>query len=525
MHCTQRVTWWSVILLTGLVLSACGTEQPTDEEETTPAEGEFLPPLEDLDTLLDGAPDNAELPSENKADQSYPAQFDVVDTQSPVSNQGSRGVCSVFSTVGLMEHLYIKEGTVSDPQFSEQYLQWAAKFEAGSFPDSSGSNARYNLEAISDHGVVEESLWAYESSPWSAQDDEECQGEDRPTRCFTNGHPPQEAEDAPRFRLPSGRWISTRTDDIKSHIHNRQEAVVVGGDFYYQAWNHGASELTTNAEYLRNGYVLYPNDADKEYSRQNRAGHSILLVGWDDELEVERRDGDGEVMVDADGEPVTEQGFFIFKNSWGTGGFGANNPHGDGYGFISYDYVEEFNSGRVAATPEPQHIPDPIEPLECSADELECDGVCVPINADNCGACGNRCGADAICEDATCVDHQAELYTYEWDGDSVVIPDDDPEGVQVEITVDEPGEIKELTSEVWIEHTYNGDIELELTAPDGETVELREADGSSGWDIIEEYDVDAFRGTDVEGTWQLHIADRAHLDEGSLIDWYLHILH
>src|SRR4051812_1513361 len=47
-----------------------------------------------------------------------PATFtELVGLNSPVRNQGHRGVCTMFSTVALMEHLYLKAGVV-DPDFS-----------------------------------------------------------------------------------------------------------------------------------------------------------------------------------------------------------------------------------------------------------------------------------------------------------------------------------------------------------------------------------------------------------------------
>jgi len=42
------------------------------------------------------------------------------------------------------------------------------------------------------------------------------------------------------------------------------------------------------------------NDDDVEASHKQRAGHSIIIVGWDDELEVP--------VVDKDGKQVTRNG-------------------------------------------------------------------------------------------------------------------------------------------------------------------------------------------------------------------------
>ena len=120
----------------GAACNDSGPDQPTTDPNDTEA------PLEDHDSLLGDAPSNNDLPEDGKFDAVYPAQFDLADLQSPVKSQGSRGVCSIFGTVALMEHLYIKEGTFSEPDFSEQFLQWSAKVELGSFTHTGGSSAR-----------------------------------------------------------------------------------------------------------------------------------------------------------------------------------------------------------------------------------------------------------------------------------------------------------------------------------------------------------------------------------------------
>jgi hypothetical protein len=201
------------------------------------------PPLADRDELFDGAPKADEIPSEWKADGVLPVAFDIRATQSAVQSQGKRGVCSIFAAVGLMEHLYLVEGSVATPDFSEQYLQWLAKSELAAFPGSSGSNSTVNLRAINELGVPEESAWPYEIDPWSTSNDPACGAEDPlPTRCYTNGEPPAAALSAPKFFLPRGRFLSHR--DVKPHIHGRGQAVTVGFDFFYQAWNHRKSTRT-----------------------------------------------------------------------------------------------------------------------------------------------------------------------------------------------------------------------------------------------------------------------------------------
>ncbi len=458
--------------------------------------------LDDPDAVRMGAPSNDVLPDEGKADEVLPAQFDLVMTQSPIRNQASRGVCSIFGTIAYMEHLYIVEGTLLNPDFSEQFLQWSTKFETRAFTNTSGSNASTNLNTLRRYGTVFESDWPYETRPWSASDDPRC-GDDedaRPTVCFTNGEPPEAALRAQRWFLPSGgRWISSRSNSIKSHMFNTGTAVQVGGDFFYQAWGHGGSRIPRYSGYRDFGYVVAPNAEDIRSSNEHRAGHSFLLVGWDDELEVQAIDAEGNLAVDEDGNPVMQKGFFLFKNSWGTG-WATRNPFGPGYGWISYDYVADHMSAYVAEAPE-------LTLEEICGDERDND-----FN-------GQTDCADAACaSDRACIDPSG---SYE-NTASVAIPDNDPAGATSTIEIAEGGTISGVTVEVDITHTYRGDLTVTLEK-DGTVVTLFEREDAGADDLKRAFDVSGFDGMDAAGTWTLRVVDNARADTGTLNRWSLAI--
>lgn len=492
----MNITRHWLIALTALTLVACGSDKDTNPAtQGSPAVED--PILEDISVLLEGAPTNDELPDVAKADQTFPATFDLIATQSPVKSQGSRGVCSIFSTTAYMEHLYKAEGTLTDLDLSEQYMQWSAKFEVRSFPNTSGSNATYNLQAASDYGIPRESAWPYETIEWGTSNDPACTGDSRPTRCYTNGEPPQAALDAEKFKLPRSRYISTRERDLKAHMYNNEQGVVVGMTFFYQSWNHSRSTLPRNMTYWNKGYVLYPNAKDKQVSAEQAAGHSILLTGWDDNLEVPVVDEFGNQMLDADGEPIVERGFFFFKNSWGTGSFGAGHPSGDGYGSISYRYIAEYGSGRVT------NLPEVNVPVEICGDGIDNDGNFL-----------TDCFDPACADEPICNAEESEVIDLDFGENGTPIPDNSPAGISTVFEVEGAGTISALMVTVDISHTYRGDVGIKLVHPDGTTAVLKTNAWDSADDVQESYLVEEFEGKAAAGEYELIISDHHAYDTG-----------
>jgi subtilisin-like proprotein convertase family protein len=457
-------------------------------------------PLSDPDALFQDAPENTKLDELGKADALYPKQFtELLALQSKVQSQASRGVCSIFAANALMEHLYIKEGSIPNPDFSEQYLQWSVKVEVGDFKNTEGSSARSNLTAINKFGIPVESAWPYQGSRWTTSNDPACtSGENLPVRCYTNGDPPDSARQAQKYFLPVGRWVNSTDRSIKAHMTTTRQAAIVGLEFYYQAWNHRGSTLPTSNELWRQGFVPYPNATDREESAKKRAGHAILLVGWDDELEVQTIDAEGKPAVDASGQPLTEKGFFIFKNSWGTGSFGVDNPYGAGYGFISMRYIKE---GTVYVS----DVPVVKTPEVCN------DGK------------DNDRNGKTDCEDPACSDDvvcTAQPSSYE-NTDPLAIPDNNKTGVSSPIVVADGGTIEGVQVTVDITHTYRGDLKVKLVGPSGTTVVLHDRDGGSADHLQKTFTVAGFDGQDAAGTWTLVVADEAAADTGTLNSWKL----
>ncbi|WP_240124499.1 proprotein convertase P-domain-containing protein [Streptomyces sp. MUM 136J] len=72
-----------------------------------------------------------------------------------------------------------------------------------------------------------------------------------------------------------------------------------------------------------------------------------------------------------------------------------------------------------------------------------------------------------------------------------------------------------------IKHTYRGDLDLHLVAPDGSSYHLEDIpDGDSGDDVFKSYTVNA-SSESANGTWQLRAIDTATGDEGYIDAWNL----
>ena len=364
-----------------------------------PNDDGYSPALSRYEHVFHNVPANGSLPDLGKADGTYPAKStDLLASQSPVKDQNRRGVCTIFTTTGLMEHLYLKAGMMN-PSFSEQYLQWAVKVQLGSLPSSEGSNISDNIQAIHQFGIVDEATDPYNGTEWTAANDPDCkpdgtETQQLPTKCWTQGDPTDAMKMAKKYYLPAGKYLNT--SDIKAHITSEHTAVAVGIDFFYQAWNHGLSTLPINRADMRAGIVRYPNAQDVTESHKQRAGHGILIVGWDDDYSVQQVDDKGKPAVDAQGKPVMQKGFYIFKNSWGTDIFGVTNPNGAGYGYISQQYIDQYGTAYVSSVPDLSN-PNPMDPPPST-----CDYKCSDygFTANQCYQ-GWQCDAQGACLAAT----------------------------------------------------------------------------------------------------------------------------
>ncbi|MCJ8271129.1 MAG: PKD domain-containing protein, partial [Psychrosphaera sp.] len=92
--------------------------------------------------------------------------------------------------------------------------------------------------------------------------------------------------------------------------------------------------------------------------------------------------------------------------------------------------------------------------------------------------------------------------------------------VTSDVDVDRTGASNGIEVAVDISHTYIGDLELNLIAPDGSKHQLRARSGGSANDIVESYSLN-LGAVESVGLWTLEVTDHASRDGGQLNSWSL----
>jgi subtilisin-like proprotein convertase family protein len=110
------------------------------------------------------------------------------------------------------------------------------------------------------------------------------------------------------------------------------------------------------------------------------------------------------------------------------------------------------------------------------------------------------------------------------------IPDANDRGILSPMRVEANGTVsKQLKVGVDIQHSYRGDLQVALIAPDGAEVLLHDRGGFSDDHIVGTYptnlqpveSLNTLVGKPQNGIWQLKVKDLAPADEGSLVSWSL----
>ncbi|EQC44026.1 C1 family peptidase [Bacteriovorax sp. Seq25_V] len=305
----------------------------------------------------------------------------VINKQSPVRSQGQRGACTMFTTIGLIESYLIGNGISSKSiDLSEEWMQYTIMRNK----ETEGSSTSKNLREVLNSGVVYENTWPYLGKKWLTLDDyvesrqtcEHLEGNVSLLKRCLLGHRDPRLYDMPVHQLievdPKFEAIRSEAmllkDQLIKNLYKKKSSyrvkttakirelliqgkpLIMGTKLYYGSWNSSKVETydiqPRDKDTWYQGIVGYPEvgSRDREISAVNGGGHSITIVGYDDDVIVKTN----MLMTDGSTKEFSYKGVYYFKNSWGVKGFGKkfilNNRSYPGYGMITQKYANEFGT-------------------------------------------------------------------------------------------------------------------------------------------------------------------------------------
>jgi subtilisin-like proprotein convertase family protein len=116
------------------------------------------------------------------------------------------------------------------------------------------------------------------------------------------------------------------------------------------------------------------------------------------------------------------------------------------------------------------------------------------------------------------------------DAAGLVIPDDDTQGIERELSLPAGRAIGDIAVGVDVTHPWIGDLVVTLTPPGGTPIVLHDRSGGDAdnlirrWRSVDVLGLASLRGRDAGGAWRLRVADTARRDEGKLNRWSLEVV-
>ncbi len=316
--------------------------------------------------------------SSASADQSKSDLWAVLKNQTSVKWQGHRSLCTIFSSIAVVEALYMTQNPgAKELDLSEEWLQYlnALHSETGG---GNGATLKRTFDLMKQYGVAMEKDMPFDPNNWSESSPEaqkhckglsDSMGNLRLTRCL-NGHRDvklmqysQEQLESIDPRLAKAREsakasLSTVLANLNFRNLNPEQVkeslrrglpVAVVMNFYYGSWNHkgglalGIDDISSDL--FAKGVVTYPEKGSKDAELSLKNGvnrHSVEIVGYDDNIEMTYT----KKMMDGSVKTFTRKGVYYFKNSWDKKKFGSkfkvDNKKIPGFGMMAQDHANHL---------------------------------------------------------------------------------------------------------------------------------------------------------------------------------------
>ncbi len=303
----------------------------------------------------------------------------VLNYQTKVKSQGARNLCTVFAFTGLLESLILKKyKDLKTIDYSEEWAQYLVALRSPT-GGGNGSTVPNNYSDVKKAGIAFEQYLPYDDRLWTVEAapaifKERCAGATGKDlkRCLASHYSPllmkmSDAQLRDRNNLlynPDFADAKLSANESKSYLSSMRGGVIkkvsrikeflragipvtLEINVYYGTWNHAAGEkygIDVDSSLYTKGIVTYPDygSVDRVQSEKNVARHAVVVVGYDDSVEVTYN----RLMRDGTTKAIKRNGVYYFKNSWGTNKFGnkfrLNSKSVPGFGLMLQDYANEF---------------------------------------------------------------------------------------------------------------------------------------------------------------------------------------
>lgn len=129
------------------------------------------------------------------------------------------------------------------------------------------------------------------------------------------------------------------------------------------------------------------------------------------------------------------------------------------------------------------------------------------------------------------VSRALERATAQLPAGGVAVPDNDPAGATLTLTIADPRPIKSLRMHLELTHEARGDVRVELVHPDGTSSAVETEDTSTRYDLYAVYpdtrsyadDVSMLFGKPAVGTWTVRVIDTSSGSTGTVVDLMLEV--
>jgi C1A family cysteine protease len=220
-----------------------------------------------------------------------PTLIDLRAYASPVDDQGQLGSCTGNAIAGAID-LIDKKTQNKSLRVSRLFIYYQERVIEGDVSQDNGAYIRDGIKACNQYGAPLETVWPYLANKVTI----------RPSTAAYI--------DAAKRKVGSYQRITTQAAGIKASL-NAGFTVVVGFTVY------ASFETGTWWQPSGTGQMPYPN----VNTEQILGGHAVAIVGYND------------AMTGSGG----QTGYFIVRNSWGTG-WGQS-----GYFYMPYSVINNAN--------------------------------------------------------------------------------------------------------------------------------------------------------------------------------------